>query len=86
VSSPLEAIGRFALERPQRLDLFLDRGANALRVAAARGRLDLAGQQNRNRQRDAGECCGDPAPLPINRTAILDGNHDARSQGRHDGP
>src|SRR5262245_47360395 len=54
---PLEAIGYLAFERPQCLDLFLDRGANALRVAAAGRRADIEGEQNRKCQRHAGECC-----------------------------
>src|SRR5262249_43824666 len=76
---PLETIGRLALERPQRLDLFLNGNANALRMASARSRLDFEGRESHKRQ-PGGECCGDPALLPINRRSILGGNHDARSK------
>src|SRR5205823_4425597 len=60
----LEPIGCLALERTQRLDLFLDGSANVLSVAAARGRLDAGHGQNGKRQRDHAEDCRASSLLP----------------------
>src|SRR5262249_10009558 len=65
----LEAVSRLALERPHRLDVFLDRGANVFRVATARRYLDV----ERNRSDDGknrGKCYRDSPRLPTHRRCL----------------
>src|SRR5262249_43092636 len=54
---PFDTPPRLLFERAQSFNVFLDRNANGLRVAAAGRRLAARGKKNRQRQRRRTESC-----------------------------
>src|SRR5262249_38731136 len=70
-----ETIRRLLFERAQGLNVFLDRNASGLRVAAAGRRFDARGKRNRHRQhRRTKSCCSSPFS-PGTQQMSLDGEH-----------